>query len=226
MSSTRRYKLLCPIARGLDHVGDRWTLLLLRDLHAGPARFTDLQTGLPRLASNLLTERLRQLEADGFIRRRQADYGVTVYELTEFGESTGRLIFALAQIGSHFPPDAEVERPGNLRNLAVTLKEALRQVIDPGTSIHAGLVVDGESFEIVVDRGEVEVHYRKPVDVEVSIATEYEPLMAVGDNDLSLQTFVDNHVHLIEGDTTKFGELLEILGLAFGALVTANGVTT
>ena len=66
----------------------------------------------------------------------------------------------------------------------------------------------------------------KPVDVEVSIATEYEPLMAVGDNDLSLQTFVDNHVHLIEGDTTKFGELLEILGLAFGALVAANGVTT
>jgi DNA-binding HxlR family transcriptional regulator len=223
LSSTRRYRLLCPIARGLDHVGDRWTLLLLRDLHAAPARFTDLQTGFPGLASNLLTERLRRLEADGFIQRRRADYGVTLYELTEFGESTSGLLFALGQLGSHFPPDKDVERPPNLRTLAVTLKEAIRQVIDPATSLHAGLVVDGEEFEIAIDRGDVEVRYRTPVDVEVSIATEYEPFMAVGDSGLSLQAFVEDHVHLIEGDPAKFDEFIEILGRAFGALVADKG---
>ena len=125
--------------------------------------------------------------------------------------------------GHTSPPDKDVERPANLRTLAVTLKEAIRRVIDPGTSIHAGLVVDGEEFEIAIDRGDVEVRYCTPVDVEVSIATEYEPLISVGDSGLSLQTFVDDHVHLIEGDPAKFDEFLEILGRAFGALVADKG---
>ena len=64
MASKRSYHLLCPIARGLDRVGDRWTLLVLRDLHAGPARFKDIQEGLPGLASNLLTTRLRRLQEE------------------------------------------------------------------------------------------------------------------------------------------------------------------
>ena len=93
----RRYRLLCPIARALDRVGDRWTLILLRDLHAGPARFSDLQT-LPGIASNLLTNRLRQLEEDGLIRRRTGEYGTTLYELTALGEETANLLFKLAAL--------------------------------------------------------------------------------------------------------------------------------
>lgn len=223
MSSTRRYRLLCPIARALDHVGDRWTLLLLRDLHAGPARFSDLQSGLPRLASNLLTDRLRQLEADGLVRRRSVEFGVTVYELTELGESTGGLLFALARLGSHFPPDKEIERPGNLRTIAVTLKEALHPVIDSGTNIHAALLVDGEAFEIAITEGDVEVRYRKPGDVDLTIATDYEPIVAAADGDLPLQQFVDDHVRVVDGDPGKVGEFLTLLGRAFGALETAEG---
>ncbi len=82
MASKRSYHLLCPIARGLDRVGDRWTLLVLRDLHAGPARFKDIQEGLPGLASTLLTTRLRRLQDDGLVREREAEFGVRVYELT------------------------------------------------------------------------------------------------------------------------------------------------
>ena len=222
MSRTRRYRLLCPIARGLDHVGDRWTLLILRDLHAGPARFTDLQSSLPGLASNLLTDRLRRLEYDGLVARRQAEFGITVYELTELGESTGGLLFALALLGSHFPADEELERPNNLRNLAVTLKEALRTVVDSSTAIRAGLLVDGEAFEIVVADGDVEVHYRTPVDVDVTIATAYEPLIAAGDGDLPLQQLVADHVRLVGGDPAKLEELLALFGEAFSALE-ANG---
>jgi DNA-binding HxlR family transcriptional regulator len=218
LNRTRRYKLLCPIARALDHVGDRWALLLLRDLHAGPARFTDLQKGLPRIASNLLTERLRQLETDGFIRRRSAEFGVSVYELTDLGESTGGLLFTLARIGSHFPPDVDVERPGNLRTLAVTLKEALRVVIEPETTIRAGLVVDGEAFEIVIAKGEVEVRYGGLTDVDVTIATEYEPLMRAGDEDLSLESFVENYVRFVDGSAEKFEEFLNLLDRAFEIL--------
>ena len=115
MPQPRRYRLLCPIARALDRVGDRWTLLVLRDLHAGPARFSDLQT-LPGIASNLLTNRLRQLEDDGLVRRRNAEYGTTVYELTELGSRTGDLLFELAKFGG--PGDPAPRKPANDRGHA------------------------------------------------------------------------------------------------------------
>ena len=114
MSRSRRYRLLCPIARALDHLGDRWTLLILRDLHAGPGRFSDLQEGLTGIASNLLTTRLRQLEEDGLVSRREAQFGVSLYQLTEMGEGTAELLYELAAFGSRFPPDNDIQRPGNL----------------------------------------------------------------------------------------------------------------
>ena len=68
MTAKRRYRLLCPIARALDVVGDRWALLIVRDLHAGPARFQDLETGLG-IATNLLTTRLTELTKAGVIEK-------------------------------------------------------------------------------------------------------------------------------------------------------------
>ena len=65
MAGRRRYKLLCPIARALDRVGDRWTLLILRDLHAGPARYSDLQNGLAGIAN--VTTRWPKRKADTII---------------------------------------------------------------------------------------------------------------------------------------------------------------
>jgi DNA-binding HxlR family transcriptional regulator len=66
----RSYQQFCGLARALDVVGDRWTLLIVRELLAGPRRFGDLQAGLPGIASNLLTKRLRQLERDGLVARQ------------------------------------------------------------------------------------------------------------------------------------------------------------
>jgi hypothetical protein len=158
------------------------------------------------------------MEDDGLLQRRKAEFGATVYELTDLGESTGPLLFDLARLGSHFPPDDDLQRPGNLRTIAITLKEALRRVVDPTTHVRAGLVVDDEAFEIAVTDGDVDVHYRTPGDVDVVVATAYEPLMAAGDGDLPLDQFLANHVQLIDGDAGKRDELLTLLGRAFGAL--------
>jgi DNA-binding HxlR family transcriptional regulator len=69
----RSYDQYCPIARGLDIVGDRWTLLLVRELLLqGPCRFTDLKNGLPGIAANLLSARLKELEDAGLISRENA----------------------------------------------------------------------------------------------------------------------------------------------------------
>ena len=66
----RSYHQLCGLAYALDIVGERWTLLIIRELYAGPRRFTDLLAGLPEISTNLLTERLKSLEQQGLIRRR------------------------------------------------------------------------------------------------------------------------------------------------------------
>lgn len=216
MKQARSYRLLCPIARGLDLVGDRWTLLVLRDLHAGPVRFNDLHAGLPGLASNLLTDRLRRLESDGFILRREAEFGATVYELTEIGESTSGVLFELGRIGSLFPPPESPIRPGNLRTLAVALKGSLRGVVTASTNLRAGLLVDGEGFEITIVEGAVSVVYRMPRDVNVAFATSYDAIMAVGDGAMSVQEFVGEHVSQVEGDATRLDDFLNLLGRAFG----------
>src|SRR4030095_5650115 len=67
----KTYSQYCPVARALDVVGERWTLLIVRDLMMGPKRYTDLRAGLPGIATDILTARLRTLEQAGFLRRRE-----------------------------------------------------------------------------------------------------------------------------------------------------------
>jgi DNA-binding HxlR family transcriptional regulator len=213
MPQTRRYRLLCPIARALDRVGDRWTLLILRDLHAGPARFSDLQT-LPGIASNLLTSRLRQLEDDALIRRRDAEYGTTVYELTDLGARTSNLLFELAMFGAEFPADDDIKRPGNLRTIAVTLRVACQRVVDPATNLNAELVVDGEPFVFIVDCGVVDVRAGKASNSEATLTTSYEPMIAVADGQMSLDEFASQHVKLSGSNPSQGQTLAELMGRA------------
>src|SRR5258708_1224411 len=124
MTESRKYRLLCPIARALDRLGDRWALLLLRDLHAGPARFGELHAGLSGIASNLLANRLADLSRDGLIRKFEGAHQVALYELTPLGQHTAHLLYELAVFGSRLPVEPDVRPPGNLRTLAVTLKVA------------------------------------------------------------------------------------------------------
>ena len=83
MTRNRSYHFNCPIARALDRIGDRWTLLILRDLYAGPARFLELQRGLTGIATNLLTDRLTKLMADELVELRQGSHGLKVHDLTD-----------------------------------------------------------------------------------------------------------------------------------------------
>src|SRR5262245_52321044 len=83
----RLYGQTCAVARALDYVGERWTLLLVRELMIGPRRFKDILEGLPGIGTNLLTSRLRELERAGIVGRRvlPPPAGSTVYELSELG---------------------------------------------------------------------------------------------------------------------------------------------
>ena len=218
MTGPRRYRLLCPIARALDHVGDRWTLLILRDLHAGPARFGDLQLGLTGIASNLLTDRLRQLQADHLVRRTETALGVTVYELTELGRGTDRLLFELAAFGARLGRDDELQEPGNLRHLAVTLQVAAERVVPADLELRASLVVDDQPFAVQVGRGAVEVTYERLDDPELVIATDYEALCRAIDGELSLDDLAVHHVEVVGGDPSLVPAFRSLMWGAIGEI--------
>jgi DNA-binding HxlR family transcriptional regulator/putative sterol carrier protein len=93
----RSYQQFCPAARALDVVGERWSLLVIRDLLTGPKRYTDLQAGLPGIGPNVLADRLRSLEGAGLIAKRRLPppAASTVYELTELGSGLRPVLTAL-----------------------------------------------------------------------------------------------------------------------------------
>lgn len=100
----------CPIARSLDLVGDRWTILVLRDLHLGRTRFADLLRSLEGVSPNLLSARLKTLEHEGLVTRRlYRDHPPRAeYVLTERGQAFGAVLRAMYDWGSTFRPAAEL----------------------------------------------------------------------------------------------------------------------
>ena len=104
------YNQYCPIAHALDLVGERWSLLVVRELQQGPLRYSDLQDRLPGCSTNVLADRLRGLEAGGIVgkRRLAPPAASTVYELTERGAALRPVLAALARWGAQTlgPPDA------------------------------------------------------------------------------------------------------------------------
>jgi DNA-binding HxlR family transcriptional regulator len=106
-SPMKSYGQRCPVARALDVVGDRWSLLVVRELMVGPRRYRDLQDGLPGIGTNVLATRLRELTEAGILARQQLPppSGAAVYELTDAGRALGPVLGALWKWGTqHAPP--------------------------------------------------------------------------------------------------------------------------
>ncbi len=98
----RTYGQFCGVARALELVGERWALLIIRDLLVGPQRFTDLRRGLPKIPTNILAARLHELEEAGVVRRRALPRPASgvVYELTAHGEELEPIVLGLGRWGA------------------------------------------------------------------------------------------------------------------------------
>jgi DNA-binding HxlR family transcriptional regulator len=159
----KSYHHYCSVARALDAVGDRWVLLIVRELLAlGPSRYSDLKRGLPGIASNLLAERLRTMEADGLVERRQAPppVGSGIYQLTDRGRGLAGVLRELARWGvpsmESGPGDGDAVQPqwsalfaGLTRGESVGT-EADLAIETGGASVRVVLHPDG--FEIARER--------------------------------------------------------------------------
>jgi DNA-binding HxlR family transcriptional regulator/putative sterol carrier protein len=98
----RKFDQYCPVAHAISLVGERWSLLIVRELLLGPKRYTDLAHGLPGIGTNILAARLKELEECGVIAKRKLPppAASTVYELTEYGNGLREALYALARWGA------------------------------------------------------------------------------------------------------------------------------
>jgi len=147
--SARRYGQFCGVTRALEIVGERWALLIIRDLLVSPKRFTDLRHGLPRIPTNILSTRLKELEEAGVVRRRvlPRPSGAVVYELTEYGEELDEIVMALGRwgaqrLGEPGPEDIVTED---------SMIMAMRSTFHPEAAV-------GRSVRYQLSLGEVVVH--------------------------------------------------------------------
>ena len=127
----RTYGDRCGVARALDLVGERWALLVVRELLLGPKRFTDLRAGLPHVSPDILAQRLRELEDSGIVRRGKLPppAGARIYQLTERGRQLEPAILALGRFGSVAPFS-----PGDAQFGVDALVIALKSLFDPAAA--------------------------------------------------------------------------------------------
>jgi len=144
----RSYNQFCGVAKALDRVGDRWTLLLVRELIPGGRRYTDLLRACPGITTNLLAKRLRELGANGLITRRTlpAPAGSTVYELTALGQQLEPVVLALGRFGAHFLDSPAEDEQTHPRWLGLSLT---RRYSDPdSTPFSVQLAFDGAPLHL------------------------------------------------------------------------------
>jgi DNA-binding HxlR family transcriptional regulator len=209
----RSYEQYCSLARTLDIVGERWTLLIVRELMLGPKRFTDLLPGLPGIGKNLLSERLQRLQDRDLIRRRvlPPPAASQVYELTDDGRALGPALAELGRWGIERLPAAPREslfRPGwavfPMSYMADT--EAARGVRETYE-----FRIDEETFHIRVDDGSVEPRAGGAERPELVITMSTETLREVFSGELDAVAGLQQGRIAIDGAPEALGHALAIL---------------
>ncbi len=148
MVSKRTYGQFCGFARAVEIIGERWAMLLIRDLLVGPKRFGELQRGLPRIPTNILTARLKELEAAGIVQRRASAQpgGGVLYELTPRGHELEAPVLALGRWGAKNlldepRPDEIVTNDSMIMALRTTFQPDAAKGVHASYELHMGPVV-------------------------------------------------------------------------------------
>jgi DNA-binding HxlR family transcriptional regulator len=214
----RTYREYCAIARSLDLLGQRWTLLIVRDLFLGPQRYTDLHAGLPGIATDMLTARLRMLEAEGLVRRRELPppAPATLYELTEAGRRLGPLIRALGEVGLTLLDAPAPGEPVNAGPVVMSLHLTFRPDALPEVAETYGLAIDGQAFTVAVDRGAVTTERGAPADPVATFTTGARTLVALLRGEPSAADAVE-----VDGDPAALARF----AAAFGPTQSTSDVT-
>jgi DNA-binding HxlR family transcriptional regulator/putative sterol carrier protein len=172
--SSRIYGQYCGIAYALELVGERWALLVVRDLILGPKRFTDLRRGLPRIPSNVLSARLKELEEAGIVRRRLLPRPATsvVYELTEHGRELEDIVLRLGLWGAKSLGEPRPEDTVNVDSLLLALRATFRPEAARGLRASYELRLGEIVLHARVDKGALEVAEGPLAGADLALETD------------------------------------------------------
>jgi DNA-binding HxlR family transcriptional regulator len=211
----RSYEQYCAVAKALDVVGERWTLLILRDLvHLGARRYTDLLESLPGIGTNLLASRLRMLEEAGVVRRRKLPppAATAVYELTDMGRGLEPAVISLGRWGGQFMAerrDCDVFFPtGHI--------SGMRAVFDPARagalSMDAELRIAGEPLAVSIHDGTLDARQGQADHPDLVVEMDLEPSIDVMLRRVSpAAAIASGDARIVAGDEVAFTRLIDAI---------------
>jgi DNA-binding HxlR family transcriptional regulator/putative sterol carrier protein len=207
-----RYEQYCGAARALDVVGDRWTLLIVRELMLGPRRFTDLLDGLPGISRNLLTERLRALERDGVVARQELPPPAArqVYELTDDGRDLAAAMVPLVawgarRLGARKPTESFRPSWGALAMATFADREAAKAVSETYQYL-----VGGSAFHFIVDHGSIELHAGQAANPAATLTTDEETWADIASGRITASAAIASRALTLTGDPQATKRLKKI----------------
>jgi DNA-binding HxlR family transcriptional regulator len=212
----KRFDQYCPIAHALSLVGERWALLVVRELMEGPKRYTDLAGGLPGIGTNILATRLRDLEQAGVLHRRKLPPPAAsmVYELTEYGAGLEETMHALARWGARtlgppgpddeFDPDWGLNAFPALFNPEVARGLTETYVIRPGN----------DAFTVRLEDGQLDVELGAADKADLRAAMDMETFFAVASGDLDPRDAASRGDLEFEGDPEVLARCFAVFSFA------------
>jgi DNA-binding HxlR family transcriptional regulator len=212
----RKFDQYCPMAHALSLVGERWSLLIARELLQGPKRYTDLLNGLPGIGTNILAARLRELEDCGVVQKRRLPppAASTVYELTEYGSGLSEALYALARWGARTlgPPRADdVLYPEWGVNAFPALFDAGAA---RGLTETYVLEIDDDVFTARIVDGRLETTLGAADDADLTIELDMETFFALTGGELEPREAVESGRARIEGEIDAVERCFRVLSLA------------
>ncbi|MBT8078267.1 MAG: winged helix-turn-helix transcriptional regulator [Gammaproteobacteria bacterium] len=208
--STRNYGQACSVARFLDQLGSRWTLLIVRDLLVGPRRFKDLLMSAPSMGPNLLTERLRQLQDLGILEKAGSGSAGS-YVLTEKGRSLEPVILAMARWGlNHLPPDPARRGTSRPDLLVVAFRAAFNPARAAGVRETYAFHVDGVKFFARIDDGKIDTSLGDAEDAAFVMTADSETFDLLGSGELNIEHAMKRNLVNVTGDKKAFARFVDI----------------
>lgn len=210
----RAYGQFCGLARALEIVGERWVVLIVRDLLVGPKRFTDLHRGLPKIPTNVLTARLKELESAGVVRRRllPRPAGSVIYELTEYGAELEEVVVSLGRWGAKLLTEPRADEIITVDSMVMAMRSTFHG--EAARGVHA-------SYEMHF--GDIVIHARVDddnVDVAAGPSPAPDLIITAGpgikclmSGDISAEEAIANGTVQLKGDQkllTRFAEIFRI----------------
>lgn len=220
MESGRTYNDACGMARALDRVGERWAMMIVRELLMGPKRFTDLRAGLPAASPNVLAQRLRELERDGIVAKRKLPPPAAsqVYELTDWGRELEEVALALGRWGARAPM-APQGTTMSLDSHLISMTTLFSPERAGDFALRLELRIGDETFRVVVADGRLEIERGTLPDPDATLTTEPMALVELMHGWRDFDAARADGSAVIEGDAERVRTFLGLFPLPEPAAV-------